>query len=329
MRRCIIGVLSFFIVEEDSAVYNILWMFPRPVMDDMEYGRTLEFFEGLLRKGSSCRLEDEYPLVFGPERKSQLLVLQQQHQIQAGLGYLIREIEVEPDLYIRAMFIGSVVTDPEFRNRGLQRSLFHAAEEAAERAQVDLVVLWSNQLEFYQKMGFSLAGLQATWSATTTMPIPAAGFRVEVRPSEEVPLRREWYEAFSRKRYRVHRTLEEMSALWQIPQMKIAATDSAYALYGKGEDFQHIIHEWAGPADEVLSCIQAIRKLDPHLRILSPGVLHTDEEREVVLGLEQAGFESRLEYLGLFKVLSNRLELSGLSPEDLRYPFFIWGLDSI
>jgi thiosulfate reductase cytochrome b subunit len=53
------------------------------------------------------------------------------------------------------MFVGSVVTDPEFRNRGFQRTLFNSAEEVAERLGIDVIVLWSNQLEFYQKLGLS------------------------------------------------------------------------------------------------------------------------------------------------------------------------------
>lgn len=304
-------------------------MFPSPVRDDLEYGRTLNFFEHLLRDGSPCRLEDEYPLVFSADRRDQIIVLQNSGKIQAGLGTLVREIEVEKNTWIKALFVGSVVTDPEFRNRGFQRALFHAAEETAERLNVDVMVLWSNQLEFYQKLGFSLAGLQASWTTSLHAPLGVAGHRVDVRPSYEIELNEKWFSAFDQKRFRVKRSFDEMKLLWAIPQMRVAFTENAYALYGKGEDFQHVIHEWAGPGEEVLACFEAIRRLDPQVKILSPGVLHTTEEREVIHGLELAGFESRLEYLGLFKILSNRLDPAGFSPEDLRYPFFIWGLDSI
>lgn len=304
-------------------------MYPQPVRDDLEYGRTLDFFEQLLRKGSVCRLEDEYPLVFSSDRREQLLVLRNQDRIQAGLGSLIRDIEIEKNTYMRALFIGSVVTDPEFRNRGLQRALFHAVEEYAERAGVDALVLWSNQLDFYQKLGFSLAGLQASWTTSVNAPIGIAKQVVNVRPSSEVEFSEKWFKAFDQKRFRVSRTYDEMKVLWQIPEMKIASTENAYALYGKGEDFHHVIHEWAGPSEDVLACFEAIRRIDPQVKILSPGVVHTESEREVVHGLEQASFEARLEYLGLFKIISNRIDPAGLSPEDLRYPFFIWGLDSI
>jgi GNAT superfamily N-acetyltransferase len=304
-------------------------MYPQPVRDDLEYGRTLSFFEHLLREGSPCRLENEYPLVFSSDRREQLIVLKNEGRIQAGLGTLIREIEVEKNTWIKAMFVGSVVTDPEFRNRGFQRTLFNSAEEVAERLGIDVIVLWSNQLEFYQKLGFSLAGLQASWTPQLRAPLGIARHLVEVRPSQEVEFNENWFKAFDQKRFRVKRTYEEMKLQWQIPQMKVAYTKNAYALYGKGEDFQHVIHEWAGPSEEVLACIEALRLLDPQIKILSPGVLHTTEEREVVHGLESASFEARLEYLGLFKVISQRIDIAGLSPEDLRYPFFIWGLDSI
>jgi hypothetical protein len=160
-------------------------------------------------------------------------------------------------------------------------------------------------------------------------PIGVAGHHVEFRPTSEVEFTEKLFKAFDLKRFRVRRSFEEMRLLWNIPQMRVATTENAYALYGKGEDFQNVIHEWAGPGDEVLACFEAIRRMNPQVKILSPGVLHTQEEREVIHGLELASFESRLEYLGLFKVISNRLDAAGLSPEDLRYPFFIWGLDSI
>lgn len=304
-------------------------MFPQPVRDDLEYARTLEFFDHLLRDGSPCRLEDEYPLVFDASKRDQLFVLRQDGKIQAGLGTLVREIEVERNTWIKVLFIGSVVTDPDFRNRGLQRGLFHGVEEAAERHGIDALVLWSNQLEFYQKLGFNLGGLQASWKPQFRIPIGVAGHDVEVRETCEVPLTQVWFNAFDQKSFRVRRTFEEMKLLWEIPQMKVAYTKNAYALYGKGEDFQQVCHEWAGPGEEVLACLEALRRLNPELKILSPGVVHTNDESEVVNGLELASFESRLEYLGLFKVISDRIDKAGLSPEDLRYPFFIWGLDSI
>lgn len=302
---------------------------PQTIKDDQEYRDSLQFFETLLRKGSPCRLEDEYPLVFHPNQKDNIFLVRLNEQIHAGLGTLVREIEIRPGEWANALFIGSVVTSLESRRKGLQRLLFHKIEEACERWDIDLLVLWSNQIEFYQKLGFELSGLQASWFPTHQGNLVAKRPDVRLGATRDLHFSKAMFDAFHRKTCRVARSIEEMRLLWRIPQMTVAMTDHAYALMGKGEDFVGVCHEWAGPADEVLACFDALRSREPNLRILSPGVLHSEEEMAVVSALEAASYETRLEYLGLMKVVSRKLEMPKLLPEQLEYSFFIWGLDSI
>lgn len=304
-------------------------MFPKSLKTSAEYPAVLEFFEKLLRSGSVCRLEDEYPLAFHASHLDHIFVTRLPEGLSAGLVTLEREIEHQRNSTLRALFIGSVVTEPAQRNRGLQRQLFHAVEEVAESWGIDILVLWSNQLEFYQKLGFELAGLQASWISNFEAPLARTKIETKIGSSLDLPLTEKWFDAFQKKSFRVRRSLDEMKKLWRIPRMTVACTENAYALLGKGEDFHGVCHEWAGPGDEVLACIDALRKVTPQLRILSPGVVHHQDEASVVEALEAASFECRLEYLGLFKAISSRIQISSLAPEDLKYPFFIWGLDSI
>jgi len=306
-------------------------VFPQALRAESEFDSTLEFFQKLLRDNSRCHLIDEYPLAFSSQRIENIFVSKLNNELHAGLVTLEREIEVRKGEWARALFIGSVVTSPEHRHRGLQRHLFHSVEETAEKNKIDFLVLWSNQLEFYQKLGFELAGLQASWIATHRAPLVRgpSNIRVQVIESSSARLRKEHFESFDKKICRVKRSFEDMESLFRIPQMTIASTERAYALMGKGEDFAKVCHEWSGPAEEVLACFDALRAVEPAVRILSPGVLHDADEGLVVQALENASFENRLEYLGLFKVISDRIDSEKFSPEDLQYPFFIWGLDSI
>jgi len=305
-------------------------VFPQKLQKNEEYDLSLQFFEDLLRHDSDCRLTSEYPLAFDPKNLDYIFVSRTGLETQAGLVSLEREIELSPGQTGRALFIGSVVTAPEHRSKGLQRQLFHAVEEEAEKNGIDFLCLWSNQLEFYEKIGFSLGGLQASWTAEHRFPLSQTKLgRVELVDSGQTDLTEKHFHAFDKKRCRVKRTFEEMQKLWHIPRMRIAFTENAYAIMGKGEDFTKVCHEWAGPAAEVLSCLDVLREKEPELKILSPGVLHDADEAEVVSQFESSSFESRLEYLGLFRVLSSKVNEKGFSPEDLQYPFFIWGLDSI
>ena len=249
----------------------------------------------------------------------------------AGLAVLEREIEVDTGKWGRFYFVGSVVTDPTTRLQGYQRELFHAVEEQAEIEKIDGIILWSSQYSFYEKLDFFLGGLQGTWSIQSPNTSSLAAGVGEVQVVERGPkaFKPNYLTAFQAHSCVVKRSEDEMRLLFQIPNMKIASTKNAYALFGKGEDFQKVCHEWSGPAEEVLQCLEALRRLEPGMKILSPGVLHSEDDRRVVAKIEQSGYESRLEYLGLFKLMSNQFKKSDFDPANLKMPFFIWGLDSI
>ncbi len=316
------------------------------VPDFLEASR---FFDELLRKDSPCRIGDEYPLVFRPEN-SQVLdlnfsvtpdfdqlskkngavwVLRDVDGIQAGLASLLRRVRLHEDIELSILFVGSVVTDPRFRNQGLQRILFEKLERAASETEIDFILLWSNQLEFYRKLGFELGGLQATWSCPHADLLNKNPPPVTFGRTTEIEFREVWFKNFKKKPFIVNRSLHEMKQLWKIPEMYVACTENAYALYKKGEDFDGMCHEWAGPADEVLACFDRLREHRRDLRILSPGIVQDPDEMQIIRQLEMKAFESRLEYLGLFKILSTRFVTQDLQPETLKLPFFVWGLDSI
>lgn len=266
---------------------------------------------------------------FDADARSHILVFEEREAIKAGLTCLMRKIEVEPGVLADFCFVGSVVTAPEFRQQGLQKELFHVLMNACFDAKVDFVVLWSNQLEFYQKLGFSLGGLQASWSSETFVRLSDGSIKVNTSENPSQIYRKEFFDAFRAKRLSVFRSEDEMKILFEIPKMKAYYTERAYILVGKGEDFPLVCHEWAGPSREVLACIEKAWQEAPQLRILSPGVVHSPDEAVVVEALERNGFETRLEYLALFRCLNPHYRIEDLQPEDLKYPFFIWGLDSI
>ena len=304
-------------------------LFPRQARDDSDFDRSLSFFQELLRPENRWSLAEEYPLAFDRSHASQLFLKEIDGELLAGLATLERRIEIAQGQRAKALFVGSVVTHPKARMKGYQRELFHAVEEYAEKLEFDFIVLWSSQIQFYERLGFRLGGLQATWGSAHSQQLSDSQKEVRVGSTQDVPLTEELYLSFKRKPFRVERSFEDMQRLWMIPHMTVACTAEAYALVGKGEDFHHICHEWAGPSEDVLNCFDALRKNDGGLRILSPGIVHSEEEHQVVRSLEKASFEPRLEYLGLFYSINPAFKLSGLDPQKLDYPFFIWGLDSI
>lgn len=315
----------------------------------MDFSDGLKFFDSLLRDDYPWSLSDEYPLVFDKtssvchvldsqadqtsypdlgSAKSFQLILTENAEPVAGLACLLRSVEMSEDLQKKLLFVGSVVTHPEHRNKGLQRKLFHHLVNIGLKESWDALLLWSNQIDFYQKLGFELGGLQASW-------IPSVSKKGLENSSPPFPLacesefREVWYKVANERRLVPKRSLKEMRSLFKIPQMFLVEEGDAYALIGKGADFEGVCHEWAGPAEQVLKCFERIKEVWPEARFLSPGVVHSHDEMTVMKKLETAGYEMRLEYLGIFRPLSPQILLSDLQPNQLKYPFFVWGLDSI
>lgn len=314
-------------------------------MDDQ--GTVIRFFNQLLREKSPCHLKDEYPLVFGDSQlqyialdggdaevclsssEPSLLYVEETGIIKAGLACLPRKVLLADGESANFLFVGSVVTHPDFRQQGLQKYLFDKLFEACQQLNFSGIILWSNQLSFYEKLNFFLGGLQATWSSEMNQELSNKVEDVHFELAKDVAFNKNWFDRFQEKVLRVDRSLEEFERLLKIPYMKIAYTNNAYVLMGKGEDFKFICHEWAGPSDEVLSCLEKIRRDQKKLFILSPGVMRTSDEIAVCKVLEARGYEARLEYLGLFKTCDPRFSKESLDPQSLKFPFFIWGLDSI
>jgi hypothetical protein len=301
----------------------------QPVQTKEEYQKSLHFFENHLRQGSDCRLEEEYPLAFRPEESKNIFVLREESEIKAGLVSLVREVEVQKGVLAKVLFIGSVVGKTPFQNKGSQAFLLDEVEAVAKHENIDLISVWSNQIKFYEDRGFLLSGLQASWSSTYSNSLTDKKFDVTVVRSVDSAPTKKHFEAFQSKVCKVSRSFDEFQKLWKIPCMQVAFTENAYALMGKGEDFKGVCHEWAGPADEVMACIDTFRKVEPSLRVLSPGISHTEDEIRVLDAMDNKLFDSRLEYMALLKPLSPKIKREGLDPENLLYPFFIWGLDSI
>lgn len=323
--------MAFFIFVVSTTQFKLRGVFQKHLQSQSEYPKALNFFEGLLRDQGQCRLEEEYPLVFNSNLFSSLYIVEDGEDLLAGLGTLERQVEIDKDQYARALFIGSVVTHPKSRRQGHQRLLFNLIEETAEQKEIDFLVLWSNQVEFYEKLGFQLGGLQASWFIDHKSAFGSDPAKAKVDSTRNIPWRSDFFRSFAMKHMVVSRSEEEMKKLWMIPKMTAAYTQNAYALIGKGEDFQGVCHEWAGPGDEVIECLKAFAQHSSigSYRVLSPGIVHNPDEMKVIAALDEASSEQRLEYLGLIKTLSSRLNQEGFNPESMKYPFFIWGLDSI
>lgn len=219
-------------------------------------GDCVKEVEGWLAlEGPRMDLRAEYPHVFHPEGRGEVASV----ALDGGLRChaLVREVTVVseggPAAYT---LVGSVITHPDFRHRGLATSLLRGIIERAKQRDQDAVCLWSSEWSFYERVGFKPAGRQAEMALGPARGSLAPG----IRPAEARDVVALW-EMHGRKPLRVDRSLTDVALLLSIPHLRVLVLERhgravAYACYGKGTDFPNWWHEQGGSDEDVATLIR-------------------------------------------------------------------------
>lgn len=205
----------------------------------------------VLRDGQD--LGNEYPLVFGPQSIASIVVEEQDGAVRSTCAILPRTL-IAGNERIRIGMIGSVATDPHWRNRGLAGRVLTAAEKELKESGAVFAVLWAEDASFYERRGWHVFGCEVDAVLPPTMlrslPAPKG-----VRPMQphDVP---SIHGLYSRHSARVDRSEEETRALLACPGMEVLVCENdeqvlAYACLGRGGDLENVVHEWGGDARAV------------------------------------------------------------------------------
>jgi len=169
----------------------------------------------------------------------------------------------------RIGLVGLVYTDPAWRRRGLAARCIRACEGWLEGQGVEIAVLWSDRHDWYERLGWNLAGvermfrLDAATCARATRSHPFAG---EVAPprAADWPTLERLHDAHASRSERRPGLLEALAAGpdCRVVVARLGETPVAWAALGRGDDFTGVIHEWAGSIEGVLACAARLRQ--PH-----------------------------------------------------------------
>jgi len=171
---------------------------------------------------------------------------------------------------VPAGLIGLVYTAPAFRARGFAAACVQACVEDLRAGGAWLAGLWSDKPAFYAKLGFlpagretflgvdpaacaeALVGLGVPPGAVETGPVAAGDFRA--------------LEAlYASREVRAERAPGELarhaaSVETELQVARLAGRPVAYAALGRGDDFRGVVHDWAGSAEGVLACLEALAR---------------------------------------------------------------------
>lgn len=196
-------------------------------------------------------------------------------KIVSHVGYLARQC-ISPHAAIKIGIIGSVVTHPDFRGRGYASELMQRAIDQLTNQGCALAILWSENDEFYEPMDFVRAGQELAFRLDITKSqLASTDMKVREAREADAPALLQLYLQHS---MRLDRTIEELKLLLQIPKLRAFCGYRnselvAYAVIGKGADFEATVHEWGGELEEVRKLILTIQKRefpDKALTVIAP-----------------------------------------------------------
>ncbi len=305
-------------------------------------------------------IASEYPLVLGPTGTGHSICVTWKgdqsapERVLAHANMWLRTMqpELRADSFppVKLAFVGNVATAKREQGKGWMKTLMAEIERRAMAQGADGIVLWSDLVDFYQKLGFTPSGheLRITLSTkilcaknATTVWVPQ-GYQSGNLPHDLI---RRIFElrsiGFQQPFFQVERSLREFSELLKIPDLVLfvgyggtpneAATPQHqrpidfFFMVGKGADMQGIIHEWGttdiGFLTGAAGFVAQKANLEEIMILVPPAI-----EETRLAQLKHASTRVEQHSMAWVKTLNPETRL--LVDRALR-DGFIWGLDSI
>lgn len=245
---------------------------------------------GMRPDGAVTSVVDDFPVILSARNRVGMLGIRQDSDWIAGLAALSRTFLTSAGPLVIAG-IGSVVTHPDHRGRGLSRQLQIALLERLRHAGAALAVLWTDQPEIYARRGFVPAGWEFHVDLTG-LEVPSSwppGAEVRSLGGDAADDLGALYEQHAWRTVRGpgdHRALYGMPGtsivgLWRGGQLR------AFACCGKGADFPDYVAEWGGDPGDLVPLLARVHADGLATRVLVPAGGEALLERLAQLG---AGF---------------------------------------
>jgi predicted N-acetyltransferase YhbS len=227
-----------------------------------EYPELVKFLDQNLRPQNKWSISAEYPTAFSTENLHNIRVITDGSKILSHAA-LKPHIIKTPQAIFKVAAIGSVVTHSEYRNQGLSKTIITDCLELAQKQDCDLAMLWTNLYDFYQKMGFALAGFEISLTIDGNFSaVKDPQFKI-LKTHLVDP--QAIHKLLSQHTVATMRSLEEIRKFLSIPNSNIYTlwesngTIGAFAVEGKGADLGGYIHEWGGSVSRLIQLFKYIQ----------------------------------------------------------------------
>lgn len=267
-----------------------------------EWTQVVDFLNVNLRQNNNWTIASEYPTALSANNIHNMSIITEDEKIIAHA--VLKTLVVKtPHAIFKVGAIGSVITDPDHRQKGHSRKNIEKCIELAQKQDCDLVILWTDQFDFYKKMGFELAGYDYSYIYENAGEIQNKKLRLVSGNNVDPNALQKLY-----SQHTVHavRGLEDFKNFLKIPNSNLfTAWDQnnqlvAYAVEGKGMDLINYVHEWAGQTEALLDLFQYIRsQKNAPITIMVPA-----HSQNLKTKISQVASLSHQGYLGMLKIVN-------------------------
>lgn len=230
-----------------------------------EFDHVVEFLNHNLRADSTWPINSEYPTALTPSNIHNMSIITEEGGSIVSHALIKPIITKTPYAIYKLGAIGSVVTDPSHRQQGLSTLNMQNCLAKATAQDCDLVILWTDKTEFYQKFGFELAGHENTYVFDKPQAQRTENIRIvkgtQIDPQAILKL-------YAQHTVGSLRSVDDLQQYLRIPNANIYTAWSsnnqllAYAVDGKGADLQTFIHEWGGQVDALIDLVSHMVKTE-------------------------------------------------------------------
>lgn len=239
-----------------------------------EYKDLVKFLDENLRPKNKWSITSEYPTALNQENIHNLRIISEGAQFLSHAA-LKPHIVKTPIAIFKAAAIGSVVTNDKYRNQGHSRAVLNECIDLAKKQDCDFAILWTNLYEFYQKIGFALAGYEISLTVDENFQVTRdPQFKILKSPNVD-PMA--LHKLMSQHTVSTFRNPDEVRKYLNIPNSNVytlwepSGALGAYCVEGKGADLGGYIHEWGGGVSKILQLLKYIQEDQKrNITIISP-----------------------------------------------------------
>lgn len=285
---------------------------PQSVSEE-QWPELIDWLDEGLRRGFRGRLQAEYPVSLEGQHCPRHRVIFSGGSPRAHAMFHVVTVDVH-GAQIEMGLIGLVYTDPAARGQGFARSCVEACIQSLREAGIPLVGLWSDLEGFYEPMGFARAGTESLWVASRAQLSQPSGdllVGADVRSEEWEALEG----LYAEKAVKVVRETGSLQRLASGPDVEVRVARQeglpvAYAALGRGDDFEDVVHEWAGSSSGVSACLSDFMETRGLL-----GLMAGPEEPPWLDALRRAGAKEHRQHFAFLQVLDAARVFSAIASD--------------